>query len=117
MVEEESHGVPLHGVHVEGDDGDAADCLPKPLLPPLPPPLGEDKFGGEVVVGQCGGEPLVLDTQVASRSIGLKPGSQCGQQLAPLKSCLGLVLREDDELLVLQVAGQLQDGVAPVCDA
>ena len=45
MVEKESQRVPLHGVHVEGDDGDAADCLPKPLLPPLPPSLGEDKFG------------------------------------------------------------------------
>ena len=76
-------------------------------LPPVPPPLEEDELGGEVVVGEGQGQLLVFGTEVAVWSVGLKPGRQGGEEGPPLQTCLWLILRKDDELLVLQVAGQL----------
>ena len=92
---------------IEGDNWDAAYRLAKSLLPPVPSPLEEDELGGEVVVGEGQGQLLVFGTEVAVWSVGLKLGSQGGEEGPPLQTCLWLILREDDELLVLQVAGQL----------
>ena len=51
-----------------------------------------------------------------SRSVGNKVGSEGGVQRSSVKALLRVVFREDDVLLVLQVAGQLLHRVTAVGD-
>ena len=56
VVENETEGVFLHAMDIEGDDGDPANGLPDPRLPQVPSSVEEGELGGEVSIGESPGQ-------------------------------------------------------------